>query len=63
MPELLFMARVFLIGGASLLIVGLILWFALPIASSIPPFMITSLLAMGYGAACYWQHLLNARNP
>ena len=42
-------ARALVAGGAVLLIFGLILWHALPIASSFPPYAVTALLAIGYG--------------
>jgi uncharacterized membrane protein len=54
MPERLFMARLFLMGGALLAVIGLILWFALPIPAMFPPYLATALLALGYGAACRW---------
>jgi hypothetical protein len=49
MAERLFMARLFLIGGGVLAAVGLILWYALPIPSMFPPYLVTALLAVGYG--------------
>ena len=52
MPERLFMARLFLMGGGLLAVIGLILWFALRIPSMFPPYLATALLALGYGAAC-----------
>jgi len=52
MPEHLFMARLFLLGGGLLAVIGLILWFALPIPSMFPPYLATTLLALGYGVAC-----------
>jgi hypothetical protein len=55
MPERLFMARLFLIGGGLLAVIGLILRFVLPIASLFPPYAVTALLALGYGAACWWR--------
>lgn len=54
MPERLFMTRLFLISGGLLAAVGLMLWFALPIASMFPPYLITALLALGYGGYCLW---------
>jgi len=54
MSERLFMARLFLIGGALLAAAGLILWFTLPISPMFPPFLVTALLALGYGAFCLW---------
>jgi uncharacterized membrane protein len=55
MPEDFFMARLFLIGGGLLAVIGLILWFVLPIASMFPPYAVTALLALGYGGACWWR--------
>jgi uncharacterized membrane protein len=55
MPERLFMARLFLMGGGLLAVIGLILWFALRIPSMVPPYLATALLALGYGAACRWR--------
>jgi hypothetical protein len=63
MPELIFMARVFLTGATLLAVVGLILWFALPISSALPPFLVTALLAAGYGAFCFWQYRAGDRQP
>jgi hypothetical protein len=55
MPECLFMARLFLIGGGLPAVIGLILRFALPIAPLFPPYTVTALLALGYGGACWWR--------
>ena len=52
MPERLFMARLFWMGGGLLALIGLILWLALPIPSMLPPYLATALLALGYGVAC-----------
>ena len=52
MSERPFLARLFLIGGGILAVTGLILWFVLPIPSPLPPFLITAVLALGYGALC-----------
>ena len=49
------MARLFLMGGGLLAVVGLVLWVALPIPSMFPPYLATALLALGYGAACRWR--------
>ena len=48
------MAQLFLMGGGALAVIGLILWFALPIPSMFPPYLATALLALGYGAVCRW---------
>ena len=64
MPAPLFIARLFLIGGGLLAVIGLILWFALPIPSMFPPYLVTASLALGYGAACLrWGHSTGARKP
>jgi len=52
MPERLFMARLFLIGGGLLAVIGVTLWITLPIPSMFPPYLATALLALAYGAAC-----------
>jgi hypothetical protein len=52
MSERLFIARWFLLGGGVLAVIGLILWIALPIRSMIPPYLVTTLLAIGYGGFC-----------
>jgi hypothetical protein len=41
-------------GGAVLLIFGLILWHALPIAAGFPPYAVTAFLAIGYGSYEAW---------
>jgi hypothetical protein len=47
-------------GGAGLLILGLILWAALPIATGFPPYAVTAFLALGYGL--YEASALRARH-
>ena len=59
MSEPLFIARFFLIGGGLLVVIGLILWFVLPISSALPPYLVTAVLALGYGAACRWPGLFS----
>jgi hypothetical protein len=54
MPDRLFMARIFLLGGGLLAVVSLVLWFVLPIPAMFPPYLATGLLAFGYGAYCRW---------
>lgn len=46
------MARWFLIGGAVLAVIGLVLWRALAMALEFPPYLATAALALGYGAFC-----------
>ncbi len=55
MAEFVVMARWFLLGGGALAGLGLVLWLALPIRSTLPPFFITALLALGYGLFCWWR--------
>ena len=52
MPGQSFIARSFFMGGGILAVLGFILWFALPIKSTFPPFLLTALLAMIYGMVC-----------
>ena len=52
MSERHFIARWFLLGGAFLAVAGMVLWFALPIRSMFPPYLVTALLALGYGEFC-----------
>jgi len=49
MPDRVFIARLFLISGAVLALVGMILWFTLPIPAAFPPYLVTALLALVYG--------------
>jgi hypothetical protein len=49
MSDCVFIARLFLISGAVLAIVGMILWFTLPIPAMFPPYLVTALLALVYG--------------
>jgi hypothetical protein len=59
MPDRIFIARLFLISGLVLAVVGVVLGFTLPIPSMFPPFLITALLALAYGLAWRWP----ARSP
>ena len=52
------LARWLLLGGAALLVISLVLWWALPISMTFPPYLFTSLLALGYGG-----FLLKSRPP
>jgi len=52
MPKSLTIAGWFLLGGSVLAAIGLILWIALPISSVFPPYLVTALLALGYGEFC-----------
>jgi hypothetical protein len=47
--------RLFLGGGGLLVILGFVLWLALPIQSTFPPFLPTALLALIYGLICLKQ--------
>jgi hypothetical protein len=52
MFERSFLARWFLVGGGALALTGLILWIGLPLHMSFPPYLVTGLLALAYGAVC-----------
>ncbi len=52
MPKHFLMGYWFLLGGGALALLGLILWAALPVRSTLPPYLITALLALGYGVFC-----------
>ena len=52
MPEHSFLARWFLIGGAVLAVISVVLWLALPIPMSFPPYLATAVLAVAYGGYC-----------
>jgi 4-hydroxybenzoate polyprenyltransferase len=49
-----YFAAVLLGGGLALLIFGLVLWHALPIAADLPPYLVTAILAIGYGLYEAW---------
>jgi hypothetical protein len=53
MPDRVFIARLFLIGGTLLAMAGFLLWFTLPIPAAFPPYLVTALLALIYGV--YWK--------
>jgi predicted membrane metal-binding protein len=53
-------ARCFLILGAALTVIGLLLWAFLPVHLALPPFFFTPLLALGYGFYC-WRSARTAR--
>ena len=52
MSERLSIVRCFLLGGGLLAAIGLVLWITLPISSTFPPYLMTALLASGYGEYC-----------
>jgi hypothetical protein len=52
MTEDLFIARLFWIVGGVFVVLGVVLWFAVPIRPMFPPYLATALLALGYGAWC-----------
>ena len=52
MSEQIFLARLFLISGLVLALLGLVLWFILPITSIFPPYIVTAFIALGYGGYC-----------
>ncbi len=49
-------AHFFLMGGVVLAVIGLILWWVLPIQSSVPPFLFTGVLAILYGGYDFWRN-------
>lgn len=53
MPERLFVSRLFLSIGGGLIVLGLALWFLLPVAGIFPPYVSTGLLAVVYGGLCW----------
>jgi hypothetical protein len=53
MPADFLIARFFFIAGGALLLAGLILWWALPISLSLPPYLFTAVLAGAYGFFCW----------
>jgi hypothetical protein len=55
MPERIFMTRLFSTAGVLLVVLGLVLWFVLRIPGMFPPYLVTALLALGYGAYCGWS--------
>lgn len=55
MPERLFLARLFLVTGLVLALLGLVLRFTLPIPAIFPPYLVTAFLALGYGGCCQWR--------
>jgi hypothetical protein len=62
MSERFFVARLFLIAGAALAVLSLVLWLTRPIAM-FPPYLVTALLALGYGAACRWGRFGAEKTP
>jgi FtsH-binding integral membrane protein len=52
MSEDLFMARLFWIVGGGLAVLGAVLWFTVPIRPMFPPYVVTSVVALGYSAWC-----------
>ena len=61
MPAELKWGRVFLAMGAGLLVLGLLLWALVPISSPVPPYLVTPLLALAYGAWCWHGHRARIR--
>ncbi len=54
------LARSFLVAGATLAVVSLLLWALLPVHLALPPYFFTPLLAFGYGLFC-WRRTRNTR--
>jgi hypothetical protein len=52
MTERHFIARVFLIAAAVLALASAALWWLLPIRMQVPPYVVSPVLALGYGLFC-----------
>jgi len=52
MPERPLLSRWFQLGGCALVVIGLVLWATLRISSMFPPYVVTALIAIGYGEFC-----------
>jgi hypothetical protein len=50
---MLAIARLFCFAGAGLFLLGLLLWLLLPVHSTLPPYLFSPLLAIGYGIYCW----------
>ena len=46
-------ARIFCFTGGGLFLLGLLLWAILPIHFSLPPYLCSPILAIGYGIYCW----------
>jgi len=46
-------ARFFCLAGGALALLGLILWAALPMHLTLPPYFFTPILAVAYGVWCW----------
>jgi hypothetical protein len=55
MPKNFLMAHWFLLGGGALALLGLVLWVSFPVKTTLPPYLVTALLALGYGLFCLWR--------
>jgi hypothetical protein len=53
MSASLWIARFFSFAGGALFLLGLILWWLLPIHFTLPPYLFSPILAIGYGTYCW----------
>jgi len=63
MHDDLFLARLFWLVGGTLTLLGAVLWFTIPIRPMFPPYLVTALLSLGYGAWCRRQVDRAAERP
>jgi nicotinamide riboside transporter PnuC len=54
-------ARFFCLAGGTLALAGLVLWGALPIHLSLPPYLFTAVLAGAYGYFCWKKSARSAQ--
>jgi 4-hydroxybenzoate polyprenyltransferase len=57
------LGKFLLIGGALLALLGLILWWQLPIPNAFPPYLFTALLAAAYGGYEIWRTRARPEKP
>ncbi len=57
------LARWFLVGGAGLGVIGLVLWLVLPIQLGFPPFLFTALLSLIFGGICLARARRDRHSP
>ncbi len=61
MHDDLLMARFFWLVGGVLTLLGAALWFTVPIRPMFPPYIVTAVFALAYGAWCAQRAGLAAR--
>jgi hypothetical protein len=57
------MARFFWLVGGVLALAGAALWWTVPIRPMFPPYLVTAVLALGYGAWCRFRGRAAADRP